>query len=353
MKRNLCKTGLVLFLVFCLTLLSACGLSLKPAAPEPTEEAALPENTEGGVSDTGTPTAESTEAPSDAPGKEPDWWHDRSINEILAASEAIPFESCSEKVVALVPDDPGPLYDHGWVESEEGESSPAFGPTRFSVDGDLIYVSDSGMTGLTDSGQKTMFVYDMAVGSASRVPVNSFPYGYMAMIAVDGVMYSCRSREVLSTGEFARFEEGIPQDGTDGSIGSFMTAWDGNINVFSEGSYRVLDPDTYEWSDLSPFDADFHDPFDAYSLVGIFPDGTLCFCFTFPENADDPGSFVNIAVVRADRQMKVLGYTVMPYSFSDLEPYDYSEEVIVGRDGMVYVMACFEKEFDVWKINLN
>lgn len=352
MKRSLFKTGLALLLVLGLALLSACSSSPKPASPGPTEEAALPENTEGNLSDDGTPSAGPTEAPTDTPEKDPDWWHDRSIEEILAASEAIPFESCAEKAAALAPDDPGPLYDHGWSGSEEGESSPAFGPTRFSVDGDLIYVSDSGMTGLTDGGQKTMFVYDMAAGTASRVPVNALPYGNMAMIAVDGTMYSCRSREILSTGEFTSFEEGIPQDGTDGSIGSFMTAWDGNISVFSEGSCRVLDPDTCQWSDPVPLDAELHAPFDGYSLVGIFPDGTLCFCFVFPENAGEPDSFINIAVVRTDRQMNVLGYTVMPYSFSELEPYDYSEEVIVGRDGMVYVMACFEKEFAVWKIDL-
>lgn len=355
--RKISKTVLAALLVLCIASLTACIVfdptpSFPTAAPtEVSAEAPTAAPTEA---PTAAPTEAPTAAPTAAPTETPDpteapapviTWaplgdtpYSQRLTEALSKAEMTPFEDCGEKVMALAPDDPGPYY---WYD-------PLFGPTRFSVFDNKIYISDGG-NAPSGFDPFTVFVFDMNDGSASRILLNANkPYGYMSMVVSDGIVYSSSSAEDLTSRDEAHFDEGLSSDGTDGSSGTFMTAWDENISIFNQGEFSILDTESYTWSEFSRIEAAINAPLPGSDLVGIFPDGTLCF---YAEGS--AGGHITAYVIHTDREQNMIAWTELPYDVLELEPTGYSAEVIAAQDGYVYAMACFENEVAVWKIDLH
>lgn len=264
-----------------------------------------------------------------------------TTEELLAKIDKKDFGDCSEKLISLEPNGPGPLYDM------EGDQ-PVYGPVRFSVDGNMIYVSD-GLALVDGKVEMSMFAYDLKDGSVSRIPYEGDPAGYMQMIAVDGRIYTSHSILDVSSGERIPIERCISDDQELSGCCS-MTAFDGRIHLFSgayegEAEYMMtLDENSGNW-ERSDIELTFKYPFDGRSVKGMFPDGGFCFQIIEIKSA-------TIYIIRTDADLDPVVCTVVPLAWKELEPLDYSFETVVGRDGYVYFMACLENEFVVYRIAL-
>lgn len=335
--RKIYKTVLAVLLVLCIAALTACSGRIAPMPSDPTD---APTASTAAPADPTEAPADPTEASAPVTTWAPivEWPAPPRLVEMFPEAEITPFEECSEKVMALTPDDPGPYYSY----------DPPFGPSHFSVFGNKIYIADGG-SAPSRFDPFTVFVFDVKDGSASRITLNALkPYGYMSMVVSDGIIYSSSSAEDLTTGEAVEFKEGLPSDGTDGRPGTFMTAWDGNISIFNQGEFSILDTESHTWSESRKIEAAINAPLPGDDLEGIFPDGTLC--FSFIEYIDDCATPY---VIRTDRELNMIACTKLPFDFSELEPTDYSYTVIAAQDGYAYAMACFENEVAVWRIDLH
>ena len=341
---------------------AACTEASKPAAADPTQEAAAPVGTETADGDP-TEATEPTAAPSED-GYDPDGENEpptttndpnaaakyeeeyRLLKEAFAAVQATDFETCAEKVMSLAPNSPGPVCT---IEEGNGYRYFTSAPSVLFVDSGKIYISDL-------DPQGGLFVYDMTSGAAARAANVSNPLG-RPMAVVDGKLYTSHSVEDLSGGVIAEFDPCVSESAETNGF-CFMSAYDGTVRMYiwepqsGPGSYTcTFDAAQNKWSDMEAF-GPLSVPFglEWVQLHGFGPDGSCC-QIVWPDENGEPNA--NPCIVHTDESGKLLSYTQLPYTAAELNTSDSGPGICYAPDGSIYLMVCMLDEIAVWRINLD
>ena len=318
-------------LIFIMALSLAACRQPKEASVDPTD---APKPTETVTQ----PTAEPTEAP---------------------AKTAADFSSCGTVIARLVPGEGENDVHYRFTGYSEDVS--CYLPYRFFVGEGKIYIHDE---------PSSVLVYDTETGECTRLAVLPEDMDWPPFAVLGDLVVFLGRMYDMSSGETVRLSGGFTE-----KLSSFMYVSDGKVFSVSSGSagkgyYRKeLDIEGRSWSDpetivdISGRDED-GSPIFAFAegvpfvpfrhwdglYLGDGPDGSHYFLDRSGAALADGETGVSIS--KYDASGTLAAYTILPYDRLDLFPDNPNEDIVLGGDGCVYLMADFPNEVVIYRIEL-